>query len=208
MLFATNDEKLVGRWQQAAGQVDIDHQSDFAAVRQTIKAELPALVLLDLNLPGADDLTLVMKLCRDNTGVPMILLAETPDEKEGLQLVSAGARGYCNRYIDPELLEKAIEVVNLGEVWLGRKLITRLMENLAALTQQTGQPANNTRLDTLTAREKEIALLVGEGASNKQIARTLDISERTVKAHLGSVFSKTETKDRLQLGLLINISRH
>ncbi|MES9812798.1 MAG: helix-turn-helix transcriptional regulator [Candidatus Thiodiazotropha sp.] len=69
---------------------------------------------------------------------------------------------------------------------------------------QAREPDIESTLSKLTDREREIAQLVGSGDSNKVIAKKLDITERTVKAHLSSIFRKTSTKDRLQLGLLIN----
>jgi len=208
MYFLTNDSNLVARWKEAAGTAKHQCLESLDALQNIDAAKKNELVIFDLTIPGLADLTTAMKFCRENPDTPIIFMAEVPDESEGLQLVSVGARGYCNRYIDPALLEKAIEVVRLGEVWLGRKLITRLMDNLAALTQQTGQNQNAQQLKQLTDREKEIAMLIGAGETNKKIAQELNISERTVKAHLGSIFIKTETKDRLQLGLLVNICRH
>lgn len=208
MLFATNNENLVARWRKAASDAEVIQIENADTLDMAIRERPDELVIFDLDLPGLSGHEAAVKFCREHSDTPMICMAGKPDETEGLQLVSVGARGYCNRYIAPELLEKAIGVVNVGEVWLGRKLITKLMANLAQLSQQTKREHEDAKLDLLTDREKEIARLVGGGANNKQIAQKLDISERTVKAHMGSIFTKTDTKDRLQLGLLVNICRH
>ncbi|MBT3045713.1 MAG: response regulator transcription factor [gamma proteobacterium symbiont of Ctena orbiculata] len=97
----------------------------------------------------------------------------------------------------------------MGEVWVGRSLLFKLMNRLSSMAspqaEERGmQGGSADSLAKLTEREREIAQHVGAGDSNKVIARKLDITERTVKAHLSSIFRKTNTKDRLQLGLLIN----
>lgn len=81
----------------------------------------------------------------------------------------------------------------------------RLIADLASAHQQPSMINNSSRvLAALTEREKEIALLVSKASSNKRIASRLDVTERTVKAHLSSIFRKTNTHDRLQLALLLN----
>jgi DNA-binding NarL/FixJ family response regulator len=78
---------------------------------------------------------------------------------------------------------------------------------VAALTQDVANPAIADRLATLTRREQEVACAIANGASNKEIARQLGITERTVKAHTGSVFQKLKARDRLHLALMINGQR-
>lgn len=133
----------------------------------------------------------------------MVALSRTPDEDEGLALLRAGARGYCNLYIDPRLLGKVVNAVQGGEVWVGRRLVDRLVELVAGTSPHRAGAAGLAALEVLTPREREIARLVGEGINNKLIARRLDITERTVKAHLGSVFAKLGVSGRLQLALLV-----
>ncbi|MBC7163331.1 MAG: response regulator transcription factor [Immundisolibacter sp.] len=139
-----------------------------------------------------------------HAGCRTVVMSRSPNEDEGIAALRAGARGYCNLYIDPRLLAKVISTVQAGEVWAGRKLVDRLVQMVVS----SAAPRSTSNIDTaafdaLTPREREIAVLVGEGVSNKIIARRLDITERTVKAHLGAVFSKLGIPGRLQLALLV-----
>jgi len=178
------------------------------AHRQDLERKLlnrsAALLLLDLALPGLNGPTgigLVHKL-RGLTRI--IVLTAAPDEREGIALLKAGARGYCDREIDASLLEKATEVVLRGEIWVGRKLIPHLLEELTLLTEQQRRQApgnSDDRLEKITPRERQIVELLSGGASNKEIAKRLSVTERTVKAHLTAIFRKLGLSGRLQLAL-------
>ena len=101
------------------------------------------------------------------------------------------------------MLAMVLEVVKSGEVWVGEKLTQFLIKNINGVDVQNDQAVSHDKLSMLTDREHEIALLIGEGESNKRIASKLEIAERTVKAHLGIIFRKTNTNDRLQLALYV-----
>jgi len=164
----------------------------------------PAALLLDLALPnlgGPGGIAAIQKLC---SATKIITLTTAPDEREGIAVLKAGARGYCDREIDGPLLEKATAVVLKGEIWVGRKLIPHLLEELTALTQQRLREApgkSDDRLERVTPRERQIVDLLSAGASNKEIARRLNVTERTVKAHLTAIFRKLGLAGRLQLAL-------
>src|SRR5439155_25689548 len=99
-----------------------------------------------------------------------------------------------------------------GELWASRALIARLVAELSARHRlrepALGHGAGAERLTALTEREREIALLVGGGAANKEIAAHLGVTERTVKAHLTAIFRKIGVNDRLRLALLLNGVSH
>ena len=107
--------------------------------------------------------------------------------------------------IEPEQLKNVVEAVQQGELWIRRALSWHLLNELVVITQEKNKikQAVSDLLANLTRREYEIATLVGNGESNKQIARRLDITERTVKAHLTEVFRKLEVADRLKLALIV-----
>lgn len=164
-------------------------------------------VLLDLALPGLAGSTGVSNLRRLNPSLPIIALSAFPSPEEELELLKAGAQGYCSHTISAELLEKAVERVQQGEIWLARKLIPRLIEEISVLNRQDTENSHSdtsTHLAALTPREQEIAMLIGQGANNKIIARRLNITERTVKSHLSQIFRKLGILSRLQLALLLN----
>ncbi len=210
LLYSSSDE-LAARWAQGLPEsATVESVTDLVALERSLASEKAAIVLFDLALCEGDIATEGASFIRAHLESKVIAMSPMPDTEEGLNLIASGAHGYCNRYVAPQMLTQVINVVEMGEVWLGSSLTLRLLENLAeagkAQPKKPHAEASNQRLETLTAREQEIARLVGTGAPNKSIASQLDITDRTVKAHLSAIFKKTQTKDRLQLGLLVNTS--
>ena len=146
----------------------------------------------------------VARLRRQLAGCPVIVLADTPTEDEGIAVLAAGASGYCNGHADAQVLRQIASVVQAGGVWVGQKLMQRL---LVATVRAVPVHATVTWRDGLTAREQETGELLARGASNKEIARQLGITERTVKAHVGAMLEKLGARDRLKLALIINGQR-
>jgi DNA-binding NarL/FixJ family response regulator len=207
VLVASGIAGLRKRWKQALQpQFALHEVSERASLEHSLLNRRPAALLLDLNLPDLAGIGGVTAIHRLLPATRIVVLTNRPDEREGIAALKAGARGYCDRDIDPLLLAKALDVVQQGEIWVGRKLIPHLLEELTALTerQQQEPPADiDSRLDRITAREREIAQLLSAGASNKEIARKLSVTERTVKAHLTAVFRKLGISGRLQLALFV-----
>ena len=201
IVLAASDPNVLARWQQAA-PADAAVVRDSASLEALLTSQRPALVLLDLQLDGLGGAAAAAELIGRHAATRVVVMSREPDEDEGLAALRAGARGYCNVYIDPRLLEKVITTVLAGEVWAGRKLVDRLVQMIAS-SRPAPAGDDSGGLDALTPREREIALLVGKGVSNKAIAQRLDITERTVKAHLGAVFSKLGVTGRLQLALRV-----
>lgn len=131
---------------------------------------------------------------------------EFPVEEE-LKALASGISGCCSPQLSDPELKNVVEVVLKGGIWVSRGALPRLLGKLQGLAGAQG-PAPVEDFERswaqLTSREKEIARAVAEGASNKVIARRLDISDATIKAHLTSVFGKLKVAGRLQLGLLLS----
>ena len=133
-------------------------------------------------------------------GSPADLLVARPDDADAVAALKQGASGYCSRQSEPTLLRRALQRVRAGEIWVGRSVTGHLLEELAALSHRRGPEAPQ-RLRRLTARERELVAIVAAGASNKEIAERLSIAERTVKAHLTSIFQKLGVSSRLHLAV-------
>ncbi|MEW8506356.1 MAG: response regulator transcription factor [Candidatus Thiodiazotropha sp.] len=210
IILCSSDEAIAKRWHDSLhGVGELSAVSSIEKLIGNLQNCQPEVVLVDLVLFGNTYQELPEMLCKRFPNTSFIVLSPLPNDDEGLYLISHGIMGYCNRYISTALLVKAVELVRMGEIWVGRSLLFKLMNRLGAIgssqaEEQNEKTGNSEKLTSLTAREGEIAELVGVGDSNKVIAKKLDITERTVKAHLSSIFRKTKTKDRLQLGLLIN----
>jgi len=203
ILLASNDDGVLSRWREATAIATPGGPPLVARSRQELVARLdtacPGQYFLDLKLPGLKGLTGALGLIPRHPRSLCLAFSAIPFDEEGIQLLKAGARAYCNRYIAPHLLARIGELVAGGEIWLGASIMERLIRRIEELpTRGPKSP-----LGDLTEREREIAIRVSRGGSNKVIARDLGISDRTVKAHLTSVFAKTGTKDRLQLALLV-----
>lgn len=134
----------------------------------------------------------------------LIVLADEPAEEDAMAALAAGAAGYCNGHAAPQVLLQIAAVVENGGVWIGQNLMQRLLAATARVLPKNNASNDGAWRDTLTAREQEVAFALAKGASNKEIARQLDITERTVKSHVSATLEKLGARDRLQLSLIIN----
>ncbi len=198
------------RWLEAFPKAVVLAQG---AVVESLPAGALVWLRLDASRPAAEQLS---ELYEAVGAVRVIVLATQPDNEQALTLFSAGIRGYCNAHSTAANLRQVASVVQAGGLWIGEALMQRLLAATraailktpaAALPQDAASRAAGDRLVTLTGREHEVARAVATGSSNKEIARQLGITERTVKAHIGSVFQKLNARDRLHLALIINGQR-
>jgi two-component system, NarL family, nitrate/nitrite response regulator NarL len=133
----------------------------------------------------------------------IVVLANTPNQSDAMAVMSRGASGYCHAYSPSSMLKELKTVVAHGGVWLGRDLLQTLISATKDLVHNL--PSNvEQALGLLTKRQKQVALEAANGLSNKEIARILKITERTVKAHISASLEKLGVKDRLQLALVLN----
>ncbi len=179
--------------------------SEWEALEKTMATVDCAVVLMDLEFLRSGGAGNVSALRRISRKARVILLSGSPSDAEGIECLKAGARGYCEKRIDGLLLRKAVERVHEGEIWAERRLIPLLIEQFALGAEEPIHllASSDRRLALLTRREREIARLIGAGASNRDIASRLLVSEGTVKAHLTAIFRKLGFSDRLQLGLFL-----
>ena len=142
----------------------------------------PDIVLLDLKLPGMDGIAVLQPLSA--AGLRVLVLTSATDPAAASQAVRAGAAGVVYKDIDPDALVRAIRSVHDGNVLLAPEAASSLVRGSAA--------------STLTPREREVLAAIAEGRSNREIARLLRVSEKTVKAHVSSVLAKLGVQDRTQ----------
>ncbi|MDX1914999.1 MAG: response regulator transcription factor [Methylophilus sp.] len=148
-------------------------------------------------------LNAVKRITSQYPDAKIIVLANVPNQAEALYALSLGTVGYCHAYAAPEALREIKTVITHGGLWLGNELLQKLIEVSTKMT--TNHPAHvDNLLSQLTKREKEVAVEAAKGLSNKEIARILNITDRTVKAHLASIFERLQAKDRLHLALMLN----
>ncbi len=208
VLIASAKARLRSQWGRLLKErFSIDEVTDRAALEKSLADRKPSFLLLDLSLPQLGGVEAIPDIQFLSPSSKIILLTDTPDDGEAaISALKAGVKGYCNKDVDPSLLLKAVEVVQKGEIWVGRKIIPNLLEELTSMTERHEKFSAfppGVDFDSLTARERQIAQFIGDGFSNKEIASQLKISDRTVKAHLTSIFRKLKTSDRLRLALLV-----
>jgi len=202
-IFATADRGLSRHWQSGLpGQALV--VESFSALASAISVE--SLLWLDLSLPGlAAWATPQWKQLVKHPQLKMVACSSSPTDDEGIAALDAGFSGYCHAYSDPATLLQIKQVVEAGQIWIGSHLMQKLIRG-AKLANRPAVPKavqSDWHID-LTPREKEVAVLAANGASNQLISRHCEISERTVKAHLSAVFQKLNITDRLQLALRVH----
>jgi len=199
-LYLSQDAGLLSHWNQALGEASVFDGLD--ALDHTF-IRTPSLLWVDLALPNLPTWTQAgwPPLLHHPT-LRVIATSSNPKDAEAVAALDAGCAGYCHAYAETATLRQVAQVVQAGHVWIGAALMHKLIQ-----TAQHAAPAPQVEApwsQKLTAREKQVALLVAKGASNQDIAARCDISERTVKAHLSAVFDKLGIADRLQLALKVH----
>lgn len=158
-------------------------------------ALLPDVVLLDLVMPGGGGVAALPRLLALSPPPRVIVLTSFGADDLALAAVRAGASGWLGKDVPPSELESAIRTVHRGGSVLDPAVATRV---LAEVANPAGLDAG---LDQLTAREREVLALLGEGLSNRDLAARLFVAEKTVKTHVSSVLSKLHLADRTQAAL-------
>jgi len=198
ILLAMDDLGLVRRWAEAARACGAEFVVAPAGVLPRPLPPDTALCLFDLGPRGGADRSVLNEAVAGNPETRFVVLTARPHAQEGLAVLRAGARGYCNRLASPRVGGAVLAAVGDGEVWAGRQVTEHLLSR--ALSSTVSEVAS-VDFASLTTRESEIAAQVAAGLSNKVIAAQSGISERTVKIHLNKIFRKTGVRNRTQLAL-------
>jgi len=161
--------------------------------------EQPELIILDLCLGEESGLDLIPELLAAAQDAKIIILTGVSDPAEHQRAIRLGAMGVVRKETSADMLLKAVRRVSAGELWLDRHMTANLVVGLRRDLKAPQTPGDADKSAQLTAREREIVTLIGEGLKNKQIADRLYISEATVRHHLTSILRKLEVSDRVEL---------
>lgn len=184
-----------GLAQLLSGAPDIEvvgQAADGAEAIEVVRATRPDVVVMDLQMPGMDGVDATRVIVGEQLGSEVVVLTSYSDSSRIVAALDAGAVGYLLKDADPEDVLDGVRAVSRGESPIHPRVARQL------LTTRTEVPVSAA---TLTSREAEVLELVRKGLANKQIARRLGISERTVKAHLTSVFQRIGVADRTQAAI-------
>ncbi|MFI6420393.1 response regulator [Streptomyces sp. NPDC050842] len=154
----------------------------------------PDVVLMDVKMPGTDGIEALKRLRELANPARVLIVTSFTEQRTVVPALRAGASGYVYKDIDPDALAGAIRSVHAGHVLLQPEVAE-------ALLSQEDAPSGTGRGTTLTEREREVLGLIADGRSNREIARALVLSEKTVKTHVSNILMKLDLADRTQAAL-------
>ena len=174
----------------------VGEASDGAEAVSMASALRPDVVLLDLVMPPLDGVEAIATIRERAPDAKVIVLTTFADDRRIFPALRAGAAGYLLKDVDPHDLVRAIRQAHRGEPALHPAVAARLVREVA-LSDEAARPAG----PGLTARETEVLRHLARGMSNREIARSLHVSEKTVKTHVSNILSKLGVADRTQAAL-------
>ena len=178
-----DDIEVVGEAEDGASAVTLAESLD------------PDIVLMDLKMPGADGLAALTELRARGVKARVLVLTSVTERGHVLPAVQAGAAGYLYKDVDPQALVQAIRAVNDGHVLFAPDAAEAMLRDGSA--ERDGDRG----LAALTEREREVLVHIARGRSNREIARALVVSEKTVKTHVSNLLMKLGVQDRTQAAL-------
>ncbi len=156
---------------------------------------------------GADDFSVqveqVVDLRERHPSLKIIAFPHLRSQSAAIRMLSKGVNGQCSPFIAKEQLKLVLSVVDSGEIWGGKDFIQQLIKQSSTSVETSDDSMLFEGVDLLSEREVSVARFIAKGLANKEVARELDVTERTVKAHLTAIYKKLHLKDRLSLALLV-----
>lgn len=180
ILSAEEDIEVVGQAKDGQEAVELAQR------------EQPDVILMDLRMPEMDGVQAIRQLKQSNPGIRTIILTTYDNDEFLFEGIRAGARGYLLKDIPPEDLIAAIRATDRGQSLIQPVVAAKLLDQFSHLA------GKETREADLTDRELEVLRLMVKGARNKEIAEALCITEKTVKAHVSSIFQKLQVTHRTE----------
>ncbi len=159
---------------------------------------IPDVILMDINMPGTNGLQAIKELKQDKSFFKVIVLTIHQDREYLFKTLQMGAEGYVLKDAEPSVLIEAIRNVNKGQSFIQPNMTRELVREFNRVTLHERDKSEE---NSLTSREVEVLELIAEGMINKEIAKQLYISEKTVKNHVSNIFKKLNVSDRTQAAI-------
>jgi NarL family two-component system response regulator LiaR len=181
--------------EQEEGIEVVGECADGPSAIQAVRTLEPTVVLLDLFLPGTDGIGVLGQIKQDRPATEVLMLTSSHDDQHLLAAIRAGALAYLPKTASVDRVVTAVRAAARGESVLEPRLAARLVREVRQAT------IRRRPLDQLSPREQEVLAALARGRSNRQIAKALQISEETVKAHVSSILAKLGLADRTQAAI-------
>ncbi|HTU15681.1 MAG TPA: response regulator transcription factor [Solirubrobacterales bacterium] len=181
----------------------VGEASDGSEVAAAVDGHRPDVVLMDIRMPEVDGLTATRRL-RSRPNPPEVIVLTTFDADEMIfSALRHGAAGFLLKDTPPADILRAIQLVAAGEAMLSPTVTRQLLDHFSTGEDGGGAEAAKAAIDSLTDREREVAVAVGRGCSNQDIADELFMSVATVKGHVTKLLSKLDADNRVQIALKV-----
>ncbi|MFF4801280.1 response regulator [Streptomyces sp. NPDC001351] len=206
-LLLVDDDPLVraGLSLMMGGAEDIEivgEAADGAEVEELVDRTRPDVVLMDIRMPSVDGLTATERLRERKDAPQVVVLTTFHADEQVLRALRAGAAGFVLKDTPPAEIVEAVRRVAVGDPVLSPTVTRQLMEHAVGSGVDTRRTHARVRVDALNDREREVAVAVGRGLSNAEIAATLFMSVATVKTHVSRILAKLDLNNRVQIALL------
>ncbi|MFE9650671.1 response regulator [Streptomyces sp. NPDC006365] len=206
-LLLVDDDPLVraGLAFMMGGADDLEivgEASDGSEVEELVERTRPDVVLMDIRMPTVDGLAATERLRGREDAPQVVVLTTFHADEQVLRALRAGAAGFVLKDTPPADILEAVRRVAAGDPVLSPTVTRQLMEHAAGGGLDTRRTTARTRIAALNDREREVAVAVGQGHSNAEIARELFMSVATVKTHVSRILAKLDLNNRVQIALL------
>lgn len=173
----------------------VGEAQDGAEALEQARESMPDVILMDVYMPGMNGLEATRRLKQTLPYVKIVMLTFSEDDQDLFESIKAGAHGYLLKQSEPEEVTRALRGVVRGEAPISRKAAAKILGEFARLARYGPEPQPQ---DKLSPRERQVLEFLTRGATNKEIAASLYISESTVKNHLKNILEKLHLENRVQ----------
>ena len=200
---------LMGALEQAFGNASFSLAHDSAEVFRLLNQKSDYdLALVDLNMPGMDGFEFLRKLCSQFPALKVAVISGIDDSGSIKKAIALGAGGFIPKSVSEDTLINAIRLVLRGDVYLPTHVLKAEIEGSDDQVIPESAIDVKNAYQVLTERQRQIMLLLGEGRSNKDIARKLDLSENTIKVHVSGILRALNLRNRTQAGVIGEKMKH
>jgi two-component system, NarL family, response regulator LiaR len=191
-LFRAGIASLLRAW----GMDVVGEASDGLQTLELARTLQPDLVLMDIAMPECNGLQATRLLKTELPEVKIVIVTVSDQDDDLFEAIKSGAEGYLLKDMSEQQLERTLQAIAAGEPALSSGLATRILDEFARLSREDA--AKRAEEDALTPREREVLQLVSEGATNREVAKALYLSEHTVNFHMKNILHKLHLRNRAQ----------